>query len=196
VVAWTARLGAGNQIVRVLAAADHVDVELGDDVLNVDGRELIKILRSPKALFLARVPYEQHRALRPYLRLCEGFGASEHSSGPGTVIVRAVPYLVIAGCIFIYADVVIVCADGDHFVFEHGVAALPNGCDLLSGFDGLTAADLDRRGLSQREPGLGIHPRAFASKAVLTSLARDKNDRHRGRISVAAAEALNRHSAS
>src|SRR5919107_5987128 len=54
----------GVRVAGLLAAADHVYVELRDHLLERHGREGREILRTPEALLLARVPDEQDRALR------------------------------------------------------------------------------------------------------------------------------------
>src|SRR5581483_2648287 len=60
----------------------------------------------------------------------ESLGDGQHAGGPRTVVVRAVEDAITGADLF-HADVVVVRADGDVFVFEYRVAAIEHGHDIL-----------------------------------------------------------------
>src|SRR5205085_10560038 len=85
----------GVRVARLLAAPDHIYVELRDDLLQGDGREAREVLRAPEALLLARVPDEEDRAFRSR-PLREGLGHRDERGRPRSVVVSTVADFVVA----------------------------------------------------------------------------------------------------
>ena len=77
------------------------------------------------------MPYKQHRAFRVFRGFCQSLSDRQNRNCSRAVIVGAVIDLV-GGC-RICADsyVIVMGTDGDHFAFQHRVAAFPNGDYIL-----------------------------------------------------------------
>ena len=77
------------------------------------------------------MPDEKHRAFRAHFGFCQSFGNRQHGNRSRTVVIRAVEDFVIARRVRVRADVIVMCADGDIFVFQNRIAAFPDGDDIL-----------------------------------------------------------------
>src|SRR5687768_7246727 len=73
-----------------LAAADHVHVDLGDDLVQRYCRILREVTRTPQTFLLTAMPNEQDRSLWTRRRLREGFGHSQQRGRTRSVVVSAV----------------------------------------------------------------------------------------------------------
>src|ERR1035438_6018216 len=79
--------------IRVLGAADHVHVQIGDHLAEVDGRELSEVLGAPQTSLFAAIPQEKDGSLGANAfggSRGVGMGHTQQAGGTGSVVVGAV----------------------------------------------------------------------------------------------------------
>src|SRR5262252_1792197 len=151
----------------VAVAANHVDVELRDDVIEIDGRMIHEIARAPKPALFTGVPDEQHRPLRPRPERVRS-GESHQRHRPRSVIVRSIPDAVVLGTgsdeagraaatnaigsadelTFGVPDVIVVRTQRNVGLLQLWIAALDNGYDVLReprAHDLIAGVDVERQ---------------------------------------------------
>ncbi len=128
----------------VAVSADHVDVQLRDDVRHRHGGIVGEIPRPEEPAFLSRVPDEEQRPLRPRA-LRERFRKRHHRHRPRSVVVRAVPDAIVgrprrdaAGRAAAFArlaveisDVVVMRAERDIRILQTRIGAFHHGDHVL-----------------------------------------------------------------
>src|SRR5262249_37139156 len=118
-------------VVLTPGATDHVNVEFGDDLADGNRRAFGEIAGAPQPFLFACVPDKKDGAFRPRASR-KSLRQGERRDRPRPVVVSAVVYRVAVDRRS-DADVVVMRADGDVFIFQNRIAPFENRDHVLRG---------------------------------------------------------------